>query len=150
MLVVVRRGKKRYKDNANRCLLLYVDSSKEQDKAIIDYPARLSAGMINHSGEHAIKVLYRNIQQMLLPVQVVNLHAHYIQLPEQIFMPRRTITLLLSFIETVTFYHQYQREMKRDGQNQSYIVTTPADRTAAWSPFNVDEVQWEGVAKREV
>ncbi|GAA3913129.1 DNA primase [Chitinophaga oryziterrae] len=123
---------KLYEDNANRCLLLYVDSSKEQDKAIMDYQTRLSAGVINHSGEHAIKALYRNIQQVLQPVQVVNPYAHYIQLPEQIFKPRRTMTLLLSFIETVTFYHQYQREVKRDGQGQSYIVSTPADITAAF------------------
>ena len=43
------------------------------------------------------------------------------------------MTLLLSFIETVTFYHQYQRESKVDTQTKErYIVTTPADIEASF------------------
>ena len=33
-----------YEDNANRCLLLYIDSSKDQDKRIMDYQPELSRG----------------------------------------------------------------------------------------------------------
>ena len=39
---------------------------------------------------------------------------------------------MLSFIETVTFYHQYQREIKRDGSGQPYIESTPEDISAAF------------------
>jgi DNA primase len=123
---------KLYEDNANRCLLLYVDASKEQDRRIMEYQTRQSAGMVNYSEEQGIKQLFRNVQQVLQPVRVVNPYAGYIQLPEQIFKPRRTMTLLLSFIETVTFYHQYQREVKRDTNGQPYIETTSDDIAAAF------------------
>ncbi|NLR59015.1 toprim domain-containing protein [Chitinophaga polysaccharea] len=123
---------KLYEDNANRCLLLYVDASKEQDRHIMEYQTRLSAGAVNHSQEQAIKQLFRNVQQVLQPVRVVNPYAGCIHLPEQIFKPRRTMTLLLSFIETITFYHQYQREVKRDSNGQPYIETTPDDIAAAF------------------
>jgi DNA primase/DNA-binding MarR family transcriptional regulator len=123
---------KLYEDNANRCLLLYVDGSSEQDRRIMEYQTRLSAGLVDHDQEQAVKELFRSIQQVLQPVRVVNPYAAYIQLPEQIFKPRRTMTLLLSFIETVTFYHQYQREIKRDGSGQHYIESTPEDISAAF------------------
>lgn len=123
---------KLYEDNANRCLLLYVDGSSDQDRRIMEYQTRLSAGLVDHGQEQAVKALFRSIQQVLQPLRVVNPYAAYIQLPEQIFKPRRTMTLLLSFIETVTFYHQYQREIKRDGSGQPYIESTPEDISAAF------------------
>jgi DNA primase len=125
-----------YEDNANRCLLLYIDQGKEQDKKIMEYQTRLSAGDINHDQEQKVKQFFKNIQRVLKPITVINPYAKYIQLPEQIFKPRRTMTLLLSFIETITFYHQYQREVKRDASNGSYIETTVEDIEAAFNLLN--------------
>jgi len=123
---------KLYEDNANRCLLLYVDGTSEQDRRIMEYQTRLSAGLVDQGQEQAVKALFRSIQQVLQPVRVVNPYAAHIQLPHLIFKPRRTMTLLLSFIETVTFYHQYQRELKRDGSGQPYIESTVEDISAAF------------------
>ncbi|WP_162946177.1 CHC2 zinc finger domain-containing protein [Chitinophaga barathri] len=123
---------KLYEDNANRCLLLYVDGSAEQDGRIMAYQTKLSAGQVDHGKEQAIKSLLRSVQQVLQPVRVVNPYAQHITLPSEIFKPRRTMTLLLAFIEAVTFYHQYQRAQKKDGSGQPYIETTPADITAAF------------------
>ena len=122
-----------YEDNANRCLLLYIDGSKEQDRRIMDYQARMSAGAINREQERATRKLLQNMQRVLKPVNVINPYAGHIRLPEQVFKPRRTMTLLLSFIEAITMLHQYQREVKRDGQNQPYIETTPEDIEAAFA-----------------
>lgn len=122
-----------YEDNANRCLLLYIDQSKEQDKRITEYQTRSAAGEINKEREQQYRELFKNIQRVLQPVKVINPYAKYIGLPEQVFKPRRTMTLLLGFIEAVTFYHQYQREMKRDENNQPYILTTIADIEAAFT-----------------
>jgi len=59
---------------------------------------------------------------------VRNPYAQHINLPESVFKPRRTMLLLLSFIETITFYHQYQREVKQDKESgEVYIETTPQD-----------------------
>lgn len=43
------------------------------------------------------------------------------------------MTLLLGFIEAITFYHQYQREVKKDGAGQFYIATTIEDVEAAFT-----------------
>jgi len=122
-----------YEDNANRCLLLYIDGSKDQDRRILDYQTRAAAGEINRANEQHIRQQLQQVQRVLMPVQVINPFAKYLQLPEQVFKPRRTMTLLLAFIEAVTFYHQYQRPVKRDSQGQPYIESTVADIEAAFT-----------------
>jgi DNA primase len=122
-----------YEDNANRCILLYTDQSREQDKRINEYQTKLSGGEINKERERQYKELFKNIQSVLRPIHIVNPFAKYIELPEQVFKPRRTMTLLLGFIEAVTFYHQYQREVKKDSNNQRYIETTIEDIEAAFN-----------------
>jgi predicted transcriptional regulator len=67
------------------------------------------------------------MQRVLRPINIINPYAKFIELPEQVFKPRRTMTLLLGFIEAVTFYHQYQREVKKDSNGQLYIETTIED-----------------------
>ena len=121
-----------YEDNANRCLLLYIDGSKQQDGRILDYQRRLAAGEINRESEQHIRRQLQNVQRVLVPVTVVNPFAKYLHLPEQVFKPRRTMTLLLAFIEAITFYHQYQRPVKRDGQGHPYVETIITDVEAAF------------------
>lgn len=121
-----------YEDNANRCLLLYIDQSKEQDKKITVYQTQAAAGEINKPREQQYRELFKNMQRVLQPVKIINPYAKYIELPEQVFKPRRTMTLLLGFIEAITFYHQYQREVKRDEHNQPYVTTTIADIESAF------------------
>jgi hypothetical protein len=122
-----------YEDNANRCLLVYIDTGTEQDERIIEYQARISCGEVDRDREQLIKNALQNMQRVLKPVAVVNPYAKYIQLPEQVFKPRRTMGLLLSFIEGVTLLHQYQREVRRDSHHQPYIETTVEDIEAAFS-----------------
>jgi len=121
-----------YEDNANRCLLLYIDGSKEQDSRILDYQTRAAGGEINRETEQYTRQQLQQVQRVLTAVQVVNPFAKYIHLPEQVFKPRRTMTLLLAFIEAITFYHQYQRPLKRDAQGHPYIESTVADIEAAF------------------
>lgn len=122
-----------YEDNANRCILLYTDMSRDQDRRINEYQTKLSAGEINKQREHQYRELFQNMQRVLRPVQIINPYANHIQLPEQVFKPRRTMTLLLGFIEAITFYHQYQREVKKDASGQLYIETTTGDIEAAFT-----------------
>jgi DNA primase len=119
---------KLYEDNANRCILIYIDTSPEQDKRIMEHQQKTSAGLINKHGENKIKEKLKNVQRLLRPIAVRNIYAQYINLPEVVFKPRRTMLLLLSFIETITFYHQYQREVKQDKENgELYIESTVQD-----------------------
>jgi len=122
-----------YEDNANRCILLYTDQTRDQDKRINEYQTRLSGGEVNKERESQYKELFKNMQRVLRPINIINPFAKYIELPEQVFKPRRTMTLLLGFIETITFYHQYQREVKKDSTGQLYIETTVNDIEAAFA-----------------
>ena len=123
-----------YEDNANRCILLYTDDSQDQDRRIMEYQKSISSGQINHVVERAIKQKLQNVQRLLRPIKVLNPHANKIDLPQEIFKPRRTLLLLLSFIETITYYHQYQRKVKvNPNTNQSYIETEKSDIIAAFS-----------------
>lgn len=115
-----------YEDNANRCILIDIDSSKTQDERIIAYQRQLSAGTINRSSENQAVLLLQNCQKLLKPIAVRNPYAPLITLPETVFKPRRTIGLLLSFIETITFYHQHQLPVRKDPlTGENYIQTTP-------------------------
>jgi len=54
-----------------------------------------------------------------------------LELPKEVFKPRRTNGHYLALIEAVTFYHQYQREEKADEQTgEIYIETTTEDIAA--------------------
>jgi DNA primase len=122
-----------YEDNANRCILLYTDQGRDQDKRINEYQTKLSAGEVNKERESRYKELFKNMQRVLRPINIINPYAKFIELPEQVFKPRRTMTLLLGFIEAITFYHQYQREVKKDSNGQLYIETNIEDIEAAFT-----------------
>ncbi len=117
-----------YEDNANRSFLIYIDESKTQDENIMGYQRKKSAGTINAEEEKNIKALLQNTQRLLQPVQVRNPFAEQLQIPAEVFKPRRTNAHYLQFIEAVTFYNQYQREKHTDKQtNETYINTTLED-----------------------
>ncbi|WPU94323.1 hypothetical protein SNE25_02145 [Mucilaginibacter sabulilitoris] len=121
-----------YEDNANRCILLYMDNSPEQDKRIMDYQRRISAGKVDQYEERKVREQLKNVQRLLKPISVRNPYAPYLNLPDAVFKPRRTMLLLLMFTETITYYHQYQRELKTDQDTgEQYIESTPADIEAA-------------------
>lgn len=116
-----------YEDNANRCILLYIDQSKEQDIRVMDYIKNKSTGQIKEIEQDEIRKRIQNVQRVLKPIKVYNPYANLIDLPSEVFKPRRSLPLLLGFIETITFYHQYQRAVKTDSQGQRYIESTYED-----------------------
>ena len=119
---------KLYEDNANRSLLIYLDSSKEQQEAIMAYQRRKSAGNIDELKAEATKEFLRDVQAVLKPVKVRNPYAEQLVLPKTVFKPLRTNAHYLHFIEAITFYKQYQREVKTDPTTQEkYIETTLED-----------------------
>ena len=117
-----------YEDNANRSLLIYLDSTPEHKELIMEYQRMLSAGKINRPKEQELKEFFKDMQSVLKPIKVRNPYAEFLKLPEYIFKPLRTNSHYLAFIETVTFYHQYQREVKTDPRTgEQYIETTLED-----------------------
>ena len=121
-----------YEDNANRSFLIYLDESKEQDKRIMEYQRKLSAGKINEEEEQAAQELMKNCQRLLEPIKIINPFAELLNIPEEVLKPRRTNNHYLQFIEVVTHYHQFQREQKADKETgEIYIETTLEDVAAA-------------------
>ncbi len=122
---------KLYEDNANRSLLIYLDGSRSHNEAIMGYQRKLSAGKINTGEETKLKNFFRDMQTVLKPIKVRNPYAEHLKLPEYVFKPLRTNSHYLAVIETITFYHQYQREIKKDpATGQQYIETT------------IEDIQW--------
>jgi hypothetical protein len=101
-----------YEDNSNRSILIQVDASKEQDERIMQYQRHKSAGTINSIEENKIKELFKNTQRVLQPVTIVNPFASKLRLPDTVYNPRRSMNIYLSFIEAITFLHQFQRKRK--------------------------------------
>ena len=117
-----------YEDNSNRSLLIYLDNSKSQQDAIMNYQRRSSSGKINKCEEYDVKEFFKDIQSVLKPITVINPFAEKLVIPEKVFKPLRTNTHYLNFIEIVTFYKQYQRERKVDLETgEEYIETTLED-----------------------
>jgi DNA primase catalytic core len=124
-----------YEDNANRCILLYLDTSAKQDELIMEYQRKISAGLINYNEEEIFRTQLRNAQRMIKPIRVVNPYAPCLKIPKNVLKLRRSHRLYLRFIEIVTLYNQYQREIKYSpsfgGVGEAYIQTTFDD--IAWA-----------------
>ena len=117
-----------YEDNANRSLLIYLDGSKDHKEKIMTYQRQVSAGKINKQQEEQMRQFMQDVQSVLRPMRVINPFAEMLALPQSVFKPLRTNSHYLHFIETVTFYHQWQREVKINKQTgEQHIETTIED-----------------------
>lgn len=121
-------SEKIYEDNANRSFLIYLDESEAQDEAVMDYQRKLSAGKIDITEQQKVQRLLQNAQRLLQPISVRNPYAEQLIIPKEVFKPKRSNAHYLAFIETITFYKQYQREHKVDkSTGEVYIETTLED-----------------------
>jgi DNA primase len=118
---------KLYEDNANRCLLIYLDNSTEQQSGIMERQRNVSAGQINRASEQNTIELLQDLQLLFRKINVVNPFATKLHIPETVFKPLRTNAHYLQFIEAITFIHQFQREIKKDNQGNEFIETTLED-----------------------
>ena len=117
-----------YEDNANRSLLIYLDGSKDHKEKIMAYQRQVSAGKINKQQEEQMRQFMQDVQSVLRPLKVINPFAEMLALPQSVFKPLRTNSHYLHFIETVTFYHQWQREVHINRHTgEQHIETTIED-----------------------
>ena len=117
-----------YEDNANRSLLIYLDGSKDHKEKIMTYQRQVSAGKIDKQQEEQMRQFMQDVQSVLRPMKVINPFAEMLALPQSVFKPLRTNSHYLHFIETVTFYHQWQREVHINRHTgEQHIETTIED-----------------------
>jgi predicted transcriptional regulator len=106
---------------------------------IMGYQRKLSAGKIKTKQENELKEFFKDMQTVLRPIKVRNPFAELLKLPEYVFKPLRTNAHYLAVIETITFYHQYQREIKTDTETgERYIETT------------LEDIEWANVLLKDV
>jgi len=136
---------KLYEDNANRSLLIYLDSSKQHKEHIMNYQRKLSAGKIATTEEKQLIEFFKDMQTILKPIKVRNPFAEYLIIPEHVFKPLRTNSHYLAFIETITFYHQYQRELK-------YDKSLPPERKVgeAYIETTLEDIEWANLLLKEI
>jgi len=112
----------------NRCLVLTVDESREQTKAIHDLQreAETFDGLKRKVERDRILAIHRNAQRLLKPLHVVNPFAKQLTFLSDRTRTRRDHMKYLTLIRTVTLLNQYQRPLKEQGGLQ-YIEVTLED-----------------------
>ncbi|MBS9463278.1 toprim domain-containing protein [Flagellimonas sp. 389] len=113
-----------YEDNANRCLLIYLDGSKQQQEAIMDDQRKRSAGKLNKKERSTTRELLRDMQALYEPITIRNPYAEQLKIPETVFKPLRTNSHYLAFIEGITFCMQFQRKKHQDPETNEWYINT--------------------------
>ena len=120
----------------NRCLVLTVNESREQTRAIhaLQRSRQTLAGLLADEGRDDIVRLHRNAQRLLQPLAVVNPYADRLTFLDDKTRTRRDHMKYLSLIRAIALLHQYQREVRtveHKGKPVRYIEVEPADIATA-------------------
>lgn len=116
----------------NRCLVLSVDESREQTKAIHELQRRKRTldGLLARVRKAEILAVHANAQRLLRPLGVLNPFAIRLTFPDTATRLRRDHEKYLTLIDTIALVHQFQREVKaiRNGDKTiEYVEVTAGD-----------------------
>jgi hypothetical protein len=133
-LVACAYDDKKIEENTLPFLCLDLNHSLQQDILVMDYQKKIKAGLIQTDAIQKIQTELKNIVATLQNVSVINPFATLINLPDEVACPRKSLLLLLNFIEVVTYFFQYQREQGVNKQTgEVFIVTHPNDIELAFT-----------------
>ncbi|MFM8911880.1 MAG: toprim domain-containing protein, partial [Flammeovirgaceae bacterium] len=116
-----------YEDNANRSFLIHIDERAGHTDEVMEFQRKQKAGLVNEQSQTEARQLLQNAQRLLQNIKVINPYALELRIPDLVFKKLRTNMHYLRLIEIVTLYHQCQREVKTDNNNQRYIETNLDD-----------------------
>jgi len=117
----------------NRCLILTVDESREQTRAIhqVQRERQTLVGLLEDKERERILKRHQNAQRLLRPLPVVNPYANELTFQDHQTRMRRDHMKYLTLISAIAFLHQYQREVKTaktaSGEEVEFIEVTKAD-----------------------
>lgn len=118
----------------NRCLVLSVDESREQTKAIheLQRKKRTLDGLLARVRKAEILAVHANAQRLLRSLGVLNPFATRLTFPDTATRLRRDHEKYLTLIDTIALVHQFQREVKaiRNGDKTVEYVEVTADDVA--------------------
>jgi len=114
----------------NRCLVLAVNESRDQTKAIhaAQRQRRTLEGLLAGQAREAILTLHRNAQRLLEPIPIVNPHAQRLTFVDGATRTRRDHEKYLTLIDAIALLHQHQRPRKtlqRDGPPRGPDTAAP-------------------------
>jgi DNA primase len=116
----------------NRCIVLTVDESREQTRAIhvLQRERETLAGMLLKLDRAATLRLHRNAQRLLRPLRVVNPFAQRLTFLDDRTRTRRDHMKYLTLIRTLALLHQHQRPVK-NANGVQYLEATLEDIATA-------------------
>jgi DNA-binding transcriptional ArsR family regulator len=118
----------------NRCLVLSVDESREQTKAIheLQRKKRTLDGLLGRVKRAEILAVHANAQRLLRRLGVLNPYATRLTFPDTATRLRRDHEKYLTLIDTIALVHQMSREVKaiRNGAKMIEYVEVTADDIA--------------------
>jgi hypothetical protein len=120
----------------NRCIVLSVDESREQTRAIhiLQRQRETVEGMLLKLHRESVLKLHRNAQRLLRPLRVVNPFARQLTFLDDRTRTRRDHMKYLGLIRAVALLHQHQRPTKNaagGAGNVAYIEVTLDDIATA-------------------
>ncbi len=122
---------------ANRCLVLSINETRAQTRAIHDRQRfdETLEGLKAREDKRALIALHQTIQRLLEPLEVVNPFATKLTFLDEKTRTRRDHQKYLALIRAITLLHQHQRPVKQlaraDGSTISYIEATEDDIAVA-------------------
>jgi DNA primase catalytic core len=116
-------------ETKSRYVLLSVDESPEQTKAILEAQRQSHTleGRKRRKAREAVLAKHHALQRLLEPVAVVNPFEPFLTYGDDRLAFRRDHPKYLNLILAVTFLHQMQRPRKHDPELGDYIETTLDD-----------------------
>ena len=126
-LIACAYSEKNYEQLSLPFLCLHLNHSHTQDINIMEYQKKCKAGLINQSEIAATQRRLKCVLSSLKNTSVVNPYAMLINLPDDVPQPRKTLLLLLNFIDTITFFRQHQREQGVDEHTGEVLIKTHPD-----------------------
>ncbi len=119
---------KNYESLSLPFLKIHLNHSENQDLLIMEHQRRASAGLLDKA---EIKQTQRELQCIIASLQninIINPFATLIDLPKDVAHPRKSLLLLLNFIEIITYFNQHQRkQIANEKTGEISILTTSED-----------------------
>jgi DNA primase catalytic core len=116
----------------NRCLVLSVNETREQTRAIQAAQRRRQTleGLLADADKKSVIRVHKNAQRLLKPFLVANPYAERLTFRDEKTRTRRDHVKYLTLIRAIALLHQHQREVKHvehGGEVLDYIEVAPAD-----------------------
>jgi len=126
-LIACAYAEKSYDQMSLPFLCLHLNHTHNQDILVMEYQKKFRAGLINQTEitqtQRRLKCALASLQN----VSIINPFAPLIHLPDDLPQPRKTLLLLLNFIDVITYFHQYQRETVTDESTGEIFTKTHPD-----------------------